>query len=148
MADRDEGSGARVVVGLNDPATMPRLLALALSLAREVAGTVRGFCVVGARSGADNAFANRLLALASQHCADQGALPEPLLIEARSLQQGVLEAVARTEPTHLVLGYSPHREEDLEGERALTRALQQVARGFAGHLVIGHFGEIGGQRNV
>lgn len=141
MADGITGAASRVLVGLNNPATMPQLLEIGSLLAGEVGGGLQAFCVVGRRGG-DSSFASRLLGLAAHHCAESGALvPEPMLVAADSLQEGILEAVGRVKPTHLVLGYSPHREEDLQGERALTRALQQVARGYAGHLLIAHFGE-------
>lgn len=148
MAEDEAGPGSRVLVGLNDPANMPRLLEIGALLADEVRGELRAFCVVGGRGG-DNSFANRLLGMAGQHCTECGAsVSEPLLVEARSLQQGILEAAAQVRPTHLVLGYSPHREEDLEGERGFTRAVQHVARGYGGHLIVAHFGESAGARGV
>lgn len=147
-AVRTEGEASRVLVGLNNPATMHQLLELGSLLADEVGGDLLAFCVVGNRGG-DSCFADRLRSLARQRCAEcRVEMPEPLMVEAGSLQAGVLEAAERLRPTHLVLGYSPHREEDLRGTRALTRALQEVAKGYLGHLVIAHFGDGRAGRSV
>jgi nucleotide-binding universal stress UspA family protein len=40
-----------------------------------------------------------------------------------------------------LLGYSLHREEDAETDRAFGQILQQVMKVYRGHLVVAHFGE-------
>lgn len=128
-----------VLLGLRNPANMPRLLETGRLLAEELGGGLQPFCVVGAQEG-QSSFAGRLLQVADRACAEVD-VAAPLRIESRSFQEGIVDVTRARRPSHLLLGYSPHREEDLAGERAFTQALRLVFRQCQAHLIVAHFGE-------
>lgn len=130
----------RILVGLRHPANMPRLLEVGQLLAEELGEPCQPFCVVGDAETGGDAFAQRLCAIAGKACDEQHA-SAPLRVEARSFRDGLVGVVTGMRPSHLLIGYLPHREEDLAGERAFAQTLRQLLRKCAGHLVVAHFGE-------
>lgn len=127
-----------VLVGLANPATMPRLLKTARALASVTGGEVVPLCVFGCPppqdTEAEDAFANP----AAHACREMG-LPLPRHTESSSVEEGIVKAVHEAGAEMLLLGYAPQFDTK-DKRKSLSRIVARVARRVECDLVVADFG--------
>lgn len=129
-----------VLVGLRNPVSMGRLLETGQQLARVLGGEMVSFCVAGPSSDGWQEFGDRLYGVAERAC-EQLSAARPLRVEAADLSDGLVAALQQVAPSHLLLGYAPHRQEDVSHRRNTNRVLGRALKHYRGHAIVAHFGE-------
>ena len=154
MSDRT--NGLKLLVGISNPSTMPRLVDLAVRLNlsagcelvfTHVVEVPRQIGLAAARSSPDVVAGRRLLQEALDRAGEAGVVGEAVVEVGRAAHEGLV-AAARSRGADLVMvGYSePPKEADEAGEKRFDRFTHRVARDLAADLIVGKFRGEGADR--
>ena len=139
----------RLLVGISNPDTMPRLVDLAVRLNRAtgceivVTHVVRVPGQIGlaaARSSPQVVAARQLVQDALDRCQDAGVGAEGVAEVGREIDEGLITAARSRDADLVLVGYSENPEEaDEDTEKRFDRVMHRVGRELDAHLLVGKF---------
>lgn len=146
--ENQEQKRPTLLVGISNPATVPRLMTLAGLLAKRAEYEVAVTHIVtvpsqmslsAMRCCPEAVSADRLLREAIRVAAEHGIKARGVVEIARHIHEGLASAVKSQQADLLLVGYSDDIPGQDESERAFDKIMHRVARGTRSDLIVAKF---------